>query len=223
VDLAAVRGLSVSTLNTIVSKTDESYSRCGPSLSTESKSLKTSLLEELESFLSAWFKQARTANASIDSPHLKEEALHVDARLGFRALDGWIDRFKKIHNVVYKTMLGESDIVNPETVMDWKIEELTKIIDGYQPKGMFNADETGLFYNLQPSKTLTQKCGSCQGGTLLLGCNTDGTKKLPPLVSGKYNKSHCLKIKSTPNTQQIPIHGRLQPLLRSSLCNRIAR
>jgi len=56
-----------------------------------------------------------------------------------RALDGWIDRFKKIHKlVVHKTVLEESDIVNPETVMDWKIEELTKIMDGYQPKGMFN-------------------------------------------------------------------------------------
>jgi hypothetical protein len=79
----------------------------------------------------------------------------VAAGLGFRALDGWIDRFKKMHNLVYKTMLGENETVNPETVMDWNIEELAKIIDGYQPKGTFNVDETGLFYNLQPSKTLT--------------------------------------------------------------------
>jgi len=124
-------------------------------LSREPKSLKTSPLEEPETFLSAWFKQACTPNASIDGHHLKEKAPHVVARLGFRALDGWIDCFKKIHNLVYKTMLGESDVVNPEIVMDWKIEELTKIIDGYQPKGMFNVDETGLFYNLQPIKTLT--------------------------------------------------------------------
>jgi uncharacterized protein YfkK (UPF0435 family) len=52
-------------------------------------------------------------------------------------------------------MLGESDIINPETVMDWKTEDLTKIIDGYQPKGMFNVHETGFFYNLQPIKTMT--------------------------------------------------------------------
>ena len=52
-------------------------------------------------------------------------------------------------------MLGESAIVNPETVMDWKSEELPKIINGDQPKDMFNVDETGLFYNLQPRKTLT--------------------------------------------------------------------
>ena len=37
----------------------------------EPKSLKTSSLEEPETFLSALFKQARTANASIDGPHLK--------------------------------------------------------------------------------------------------------------------------------------------------------
>jgi hypothetical protein len=38
-------------------------------------------------------------------------------------------------------MSGESAIVNTETVMDWRSEELSKIIDGYQPKDMFNVDE----------------------------------------------------------------------------------
>jgi len=62
--------------------------------------MKTSTLEELETILSAWFKQACTTNASIDWHHLKEEALHVTAPLGiegFWASDSWIDRFKKIH------------------------------------------------------------------------------------------------------------------------------
>jgi hypothetical protein len=46
------------------------------------KSLKTLPLEELETILSARFKQAHTANASIDGQHLKEKALHVTAHLG---------------------------------------------------------------------------------------------------------------------------------------------
>jgi len=82
---------------------------------------------------------------------------------------------------------GESAFVNPETLMDWKSEELPKIIDGYQPKDMFNVDETGLFYNLQLSMTLTYKGDSCHRRTkskmrvtVLLGCNADGTEKLPP-------------------------------------------
>jgi hypothetical protein len=51
--------------------------------------------------------------------------------------------------------LRENTIVCPVTAMGWKSEELPKIISGYQLKDIFNADEIGLFYNLQPSKTLT--------------------------------------------------------------------
>jgi transposase len=59
----------------------------------------TSTLEELETILLVWFKQAHTANTSINWPHLKGKALHVAAHLGiegFWASDGWIDCFKKI-------------------------------------------------------------------------------------------------------------------------------
>ena len=75
VDLAAMFGLSVSTLNTKVnqkSEKEKSYSQCGPSFSKEPKSLKTLPMEELETILSAWFKQACTANASTDGAHLKK-------------------------------------------------------------------------------------------------------------------------------------------------------
>jgi len=51
-------------------------------------------LEELETILLAWFKQAHTANSSVIEPYMKEEALHVAACLGingFWASDGWID------------------------------------------------------------------------------------------------------------------------------------
>jgi hypothetical protein len=79
-------------------------------------------------------------------------------------------------------VLGESAIVNPETVMDWESEELLKIIDGYKPTDIFNVDETGLFCNPQPSKMLKQKGDSCHNGTkskrrvtVLVSCNADGT------------------------------------------------
>jgi hypothetical protein len=95
--------------------------------------------------------------------------------------------------------IRKSAIVSPETMVDWKSEEL-KIIDRYQPKDMFNVDETGLFHNLQPSKTLTYIGDSCHGGTkswqrvtVLLSCSADVMEKLPALVTGKYNKPHCFR------------------------------
>jgi len=65
---------------------------------TERKSLKTLPMDELEIILSAWFKQAHIANASIDGPHLKDKALHVAAHLTIDcclASNRWIDCFKK--------------------------------------------------------------------------------------------------------------------------------
>jgi hypothetical protein len=74
--------------------------------------------------------------------------------------------------------------------MDWKSEEMPIMIDGYQLKDIINVDEIGLFYNHHPSKTY--KGDSYHGGSkskqrviVLLGCNTDDTEKLSPLVSGK--------------------------------------
>jgi len=80
------------------SEIEKSYSGCGPSFSKEPKALKTLPLEELETILSTWFKQAHTAKASTDGLHLKEKALHVAALLGinsFWASSGSFDCFKK--------------------------------------------------------------------------------------------------------------------------------
>jgi len=170
VALVAMLSLLVSTLNTIVSKGPEiekSYLCCGPPFSKEPISMEILPLEEHETILSAWFKQDCNTNTSNDGHHLKEKALHAAARLGinsFQASNGWINCFKKRHDLVYTTMSGESSIANPETVMDWKSEELPKIINEYQSKDIFNNDETGLFYNLLSSKTLTYKGDSCHDG-----------------------------------------------------------
>jgi hypothetical protein len=69
VDLVAMLGLLVSTLNMIVSKGSEiekSYACCGPSFSKQPKSMETLPLEEMETILAAWFKQACITNAFID-------------------------------------------------------------------------------------------------------------------------------------------------------------
>jgi hypothetical protein len=59
----------------------------------------------------------------MDGSHLKEKALHIDTRLGivnFSASSGWIDRFEGRYLIVYRTLPGESRIVEPETVDDWE-------------------------------------------------------------------------------------------------------
>jgi hypothetical protein len=48
----------------------------------------------------------RESYASIDVTHLKEKDLHMSARLemaNFSTSNGWIDRFKRKHAIVYRT------------------------------------------------------------------------------------------------------------------------
>ncbi|KAH8038696.1 hypothetical protein HPB51_002840 [Rhipicephalus microplus] len=73
----------------------------------------------------------------------------------------------------------------------------------YEPRDVFNADEAGLFFNLQPEKSLCLKGKACRGGkkskeriTVLLCCNADGSEKLKLTVVGKFQKPRCLKRES---------------------------
>nr|XP_042897315.1 uncharacterized protein LOC107446421 [Parasteatoda tepidariorum] len=75
------------------------------------------------------------------------------------------------------------------TVQQWKEETLSNLLRGYNPSDIFNADETGLFFNLLPNKTLTIKGENCHGGklskmrfTVLLCANADGSQNLTPRV-----------------------------------------
>ena len=61
-------------------------------------------------------------------------------------------------------MQGESKDVNQYDVKEWHSSVLPRILKEYQPKDIFNADETGLFYKLLPNKTYTYKGDQCSGG-----------------------------------------------------------
>jgi len=62
----------------------------------------------------------------------------------FKASNGWLDRFKRRHNIVCKQINGEANYVNQDTVENWK-RKLLVLIKGCEAKDIYNADETGLF------------------------------------------------------------------------------
>ena len=66
---------------------------------------------------------------------------------------------------------------------------------GYEPRDLYNADETGVFFNVLPDRTLAYKGESCHDGkhskdslTVLLCVNSDGSDKQVPIVIGKSPK-----------------------------------
>ena len=87
-------------------------------------------------------------------------------------------------------MCGEANDVDMQTVADWK-GKTEDLVAGYEPRNVCNGDETGLFFRVLPSKTLTVRGDKCTGGklskerrTLFICANMAGEIE-KPIVIGK--------------------------------------
>ena len=88
--------------------------------------------------------------ANISGPILQTKAEKLAAELGFddfKCSTGWLSRFKERHNIVFKTVSGESAVVDGDVVASWK-NNLGALIHDYETKDVFSADETGIFFQL---------------------------------------------------------------------------
>jgi hypothetical protein len=132
----------------------------------------------------------------------------------FSASNGWVSRFKDRHGLVFKKLVGESAEVSAESTDAW-LESLPSLMQGYEPCDVYNADETGLFFNVLPDRTLVYKGESCHGGkhskdrlTVLLCVNSNGSDKQVLSVTAKSPKpsaSRTLK-NCQPNTTRMVNH-----------------
>ncbi|GBN95552.1 Tigger transposable element-derived protein 6 [Araneus ventricosus] len=99
-----------------------------------------------------------------------------------------------------KVIYGESKLVDDNDRENWITDTLSKILKDYKPENILNANETALFIQYLPQKTLTIKKEKCFGGkqskailTVMLGANMTGHQKLKPLVIGRSKNPRCLK------------------------------
>ena len=148
-----------------------------------------------------WFQCARSMNIPISGPLIQEKALEFATSLGineFKASNGWLCRFNQRHNLVCGKMSGERGSVDEKTVINWK-EKLPSIWSGYQPRDIFNMDETGIFYRALPDKTMHVRANDCTGGkrskdrvTCLLCVNVLGEFERPFIVGHSLNP-RCFK------------------------------
>jgi hypothetical protein len=60
---------------------------------------------------------------------------------------------RKRHQIVFNELCGESNDVNSETIEEW-VAKLPSIIQGYEPENTLSGDETGLFFQALPNKSL---------------------------------------------------------------------
>ena len=70
-----------------------------------------------------WYFLARPRNVPVSGPLLKKEALVLAEQMGhhqFKASNGWLESFKKCHNIRQFAVSGEADDVAEEMVESWQ-------------------------------------------------------------------------------------------------------
>ncbi|KAM7304477.1 tigger transposable element-derived protein 6-like [Ixodes scapularis] len=117
----------------------------------------------------------------------------------FAASNGWMDRIRLRHGISYRQLNGKATSMNPADIENW-ISLLPGIVNAYAPRDVYNADELGLFFKVQPTKSLNLKGESCHSGkvnkdqvTMLLCCNEDGTEMTKLWMIWKWKNPTCLK------------------------------
>uniref|UniRef100_A0A1E1XKZ6 Putative tick transposon n=1 Tax=Amblyomma sculptum TaxID=1581419 RepID=A0A1E1XKZ6_AMBSC len=209
-DIAARFSIPASTLSTILSAEHSIRNAVESGTSSKKKRLKTSTYADVDKAVFTWFLDTRARNVPISGAILQQKAKDFACILGhddFKASNGWLQGFKSRHGVVGRVISGESASADSDAAASWVADKLPGILSRFEAAEVYNADETALFYQMLPGRTLALKGDDCRGGkqsklriTILLCANLDGTDKRVPLVVGKSARPRCFK-----GTKRMPV------------------
>lgn len=170
------------------------------------KRIRNSSYEKIDIALTQWLGNVRQQNAIITGPLLMEKAkqLAVKMNIDFQPNSGWIWRWQKRNNIVFKKIHGEKNDADCSGAEDYIKTILPPILQNYKIEDIFNADESGLFFKALPSATFTEKERDVKGNkmqkarlTTLFLCNANGSYKRV-FVIGKPKNPRCFKNKQVP-------------------------
>ncbi|XP_002165552.2 tigger transposable element-derived protein 4-like [Hydra vulgaris] len=125
----------------------------------------------LDQAIFKWFFIVRSRNVTVSALILKTKAMEFAERMNvtkFHASGGLLDRWKKQYNISFKMVSGEANACTSKMVTPWEKTALQTILSKYKLNQNYNADKIGLFYRLQPNKSLHFKNKKCVGGKHVL-------------------------------------------------------
>ena len=103
--------------------------------------------KELDNALMIWIRTKRQQKSPINGQVIKAKAMEFSKALNmqnFKVNNGFVSRFVKRHGLKFESKCGESESVNENIVSQWKASLKDKY-NGFEPKDVYNMDETGLF------------------------------------------------------------------------------
>lgn len=169
----------------------------------DKKRQRTGKHTSIDEILFEWYKKEHARNTPIDGPMLQAKAREIANELGIQLaenLNSWLTRWKNRFNLVWKKRAGEQNDADTAAAENWIKNVLPTLIKDYQPRNVFNADETGLWFRALPDGTFCFRGEAATGSkkakerlSILFCANSDGSEKLKPLVIGKSKNPRCFK------------------------------
>jgi hypothetical protein len=200
IELATHYKIGQSTVHDILKKSDHYLSLDSTSPLAQSQREKPPKFPKLEEALAIWLNQAVNANATI-SGHILLRKAAIFAELmnipNFGGSSGWLHNFKKRYGIQEYNRCGESNSAPLSELPQYR-ETLRDLLKNYSPDDIYNCDETGLYWKMEPSKTLSSHPTSGTKKpkdrvTVMLTCNATGTDKLVPVFIHRYKTPRCMR------------------------------
>ncbi|XP_078045413.1 uncharacterized protein LOC144474443 [Augochlora pura] len=158
----------------------------------------------LKEELFRWVCERHATNSRLDRHLLHEKALDLAKRFGmtdFKCSRRWTNSFLREYRIATDPAnLSQLDPVFGD-YRNW-IDTMRSTIIKYKHRDLFHVDELSMYSDVIPSRISTSsRAGGDVGSdgasrnriTVLIGCNSSGSTKLPLLVCGSYSSRTTVK------------------------------
>lgn len=167
------------------------------------KTLKKTKLTNIDTGLRNFIHNCNESGLMVNEKMLKEKALEI-ARVSkldtFKASNGYLENFKQRNMIMFSKIHGEANSVDGNVIERWFDSQLREHIHLIDPDNIYNGDELGLFWRMQPKATHVVKDAICKFGkqskermTIFVAANMTGNNKLPLLIIGKSENPRQIK------------------------------
>ena len=164
----------------------------------------------VDSALIKWVIDARSAGRDVNGLILTAKAEEIARQLGildWTCTRGWLHRFKRRYNITFRQKSNDGQTSKRKS-NSWTENVFKPVLHRYDPKDVFSADETVVFWRQLPESTNTTEglfSEECAGSkrskdrvTVVVCANMDGSEKRPLLVIGKSGHPRCFKQMTLP-------------------------
>ncbi|GBC48258.2 tigger transposable element-derived protein 6-like [Rhizophagus irregularis DAOM 181602=DAOM 197198] len=114
---------------------------------------------QLEGALGLWVNNALNTKQDIDGNILKVKASYFAEQFlieDFHHSEGWLGGFKKRHGLRQFKKQGEAESAPSAELIERDRFALQQLLAFYNPEDIWNGDETGLFWKMEPFRVLAR-------------------------------------------------------------------